>query len=183
MTTSTKMALSNSLKKILQKKFLDDITVKEIVEDCAVNRQTFYYHFQDIYDLLRWFLNHETQEVLSHAEHWRDSLMATFQYLQENHILVYHVFQSSGRGYIDCQFFSFSRALISALLDQDAVDLSIPEPDRMFLLDFYMYALSGILTGWLSTDMKESPQLLVSKVSHLLEGEIRRAAERFSSPV
>ena len=46
---STKLALANALKKLLQKKFLDDITVKELVEECEVNRQTFYYHFQDIY--------------------------------------------------------------------------------------------------------------------------------------
>ena len=64
MTLSTKLALAGSLKHLLQKKFLDDITVKEIVEDCAVNRQTFYYHFQDIYDLLHWFLDHETAEAL-----------------------------------------------------------------------------------------------------------------------
>ena len=61
---STKLALANALKKLLQKKFLDDITVKELVEECEVNRQTFYYHFQDIYDLLRWFLEHETSEAL-----------------------------------------------------------------------------------------------------------------------
>ena len=45
---STKQALAASLKKLLRRKFLDDITVKEIVADCTVNRQTFYYHFQDI---------------------------------------------------------------------------------------------------------------------------------------
>ena len=50
MTPSTKQALAASLKKLLRRKFLDDITVKEIVADCTVNRQTFYYHFQDIYD-------------------------------------------------------------------------------------------------------------------------------------
>ena len=64
---STKLALANALKKLLQKKFLDDITVKELVEECEVNRQTFYYHFQDIYDLLRWFLEHETSEALRGA--------------------------------------------------------------------------------------------------------------------
>ena len=54
MAPSTKLALANALKAQLQKKFLDDITVKELVEACEINRQTFYYHFQDIYDLLRW---------------------------------------------------------------------------------------------------------------------------------
>ena len=43
MAPSTKLALANALKVQLQKKFLDDITVKELVEACEINRQTFYY--------------------------------------------------------------------------------------------------------------------------------------------
>ena len=83
---STKLALANALKKLLQKKFLDDITVKELVEECEVNRQTFYYHFQDIYDLLRWFLEHETSEALRGADCWQDALRAAFRFVQDNHL-------------------------------------------------------------------------------------------------
>ena len=56
MASSTKEALGNALKKMLSVKPIDKITVKDLVEECGVNRQTFYYHFQDIYDLLRFFL-------------------------------------------------------------------------------------------------------------------------------
>ena len=41
MAQSTKQALAATLKQLLEKKSLDDITVKEIVEACEVNRQTF----------------------------------------------------------------------------------------------------------------------------------------------
>ena len=54
MPLSTKRALSRSLKRQLSTRTLDKITVKDIVEDCGVNRQTFYYYFRDIYDLLEW---------------------------------------------------------------------------------------------------------------------------------
>ena len=53
---STKRALAASLKKLMEKKPLSKITVSEIISDCNVNRKTFYYHFQDIYDLLKWIL-------------------------------------------------------------------------------------------------------------------------------
>ena len=52
MSLTTKRALAESLKKLLSKKNLDKITVKDIVTDCGVNRQTFYYHFHDIYNHL-----------------------------------------------------------------------------------------------------------------------------------
>ena len=54
MSEITKKALAETLKKLLSKNKLNKITIKEITEDCGVNRQTFYYHFKDIYDLLEW---------------------------------------------------------------------------------------------------------------------------------
>ena len=63
----TKKALAESLKKILATKSLDSITVIEIAEDCGVNRQTFYYHFQDIYALLEWIFASETKQAIDKA--------------------------------------------------------------------------------------------------------------------
>jgi AcrR family transcriptional regulator len=54
MSKYTKLALGESLKRLLQKKPLSKITITEIVEDCGLNRMTFYYHFKDIYELLEW---------------------------------------------------------------------------------------------------------------------------------
>lgn len=182
MAPSTKLALANSLKKLLQKKFLDDITVKEIVEDCEVNRQTFYYHFQDIYDLLRWYLSHETELALADAGDWHEGLLAAFRYVQENHVSIYHVYRSSGRDHMDCQFFALSRALVIKLLALYAGDLPLAEADRDFLTDFYMYALSGTLVRWISDDMREDPEVLVGRLEQVLEPEIRHAAEQFVRP-
>lgn len=47
----TKKAIVNSFIKLLNEKPLDKITVKNIAEDCGINRNTFYYHFSDIREL------------------------------------------------------------------------------------------------------------------------------------
>ena len=52
MSTITKRALAQSLKKIAGKKEINKITITDITDKCGLNRQTFYYHFKDIYDLL-----------------------------------------------------------------------------------------------------------------------------------
>ena len=54
MSSSTKEALGAALKKMMAIKPIDKITVKDLAEICNVNRQTFYYHFDDVYDLLEW---------------------------------------------------------------------------------------------------------------------------------
>lgn len=54
MSNITKQALEASLKRLLLQKPLTKITIADITEDCGVSRMTFYYHFQDIYDLVEW---------------------------------------------------------------------------------------------------------------------------------
>ena len=65
MAQTTQRALAASLKKLLMTKTLDKITVKDLVQDCQVNRQTFYYHFQDIYALLDWIFTTESAEIIA----------------------------------------------------------------------------------------------------------------------
>ncbi len=56
MSLLTEKPWQHPLRKLLEKKTLDKITVKDITDDCGVNRQTFYYHFHDVYDLVEWIL-------------------------------------------------------------------------------------------------------------------------------
>ena len=53
---ATKVAMSNALKGLLKKKKLSKITINDIASECNISRMTFYYHFQDIYDLAEWTL-------------------------------------------------------------------------------------------------------------------------------
>ena len=59
MANTTKRMLSLSLKKLLGKNTLDNITIQDITDDAEVSRKTFYYHFQDIYALLEWTLSED----------------------------------------------------------------------------------------------------------------------------
>ncbi|MGN0553906.1 MAG: TetR family transcriptional regulator, partial [Oscillospiraceae bacterium] len=64
MSLKTKNALAVALKKAMETKKLSKITVSELIAECNVNRKTFYYHFQDIYALLKWMLEEEAIEVV-----------------------------------------------------------------------------------------------------------------------
>ena len=75
MSTSTKESLAAALKQMMNVKPIGKITVKDLVEICGVNRQTFYYHFDDVYDLLEWVFEEDANRVLPHKvvyEHWRE---------------------------------------------------------------------------------------------------------------
>ncbi|MGN1277577.1 MAG: TetR family transcriptional regulator, partial [Floccifex sp.] len=55
----TEKLIMNSFLSLLEKKPYNKITVKDIVEDCQVNRNTFYYHFHDIPDVLEKYLKED----------------------------------------------------------------------------------------------------------------------------
>ena len=64
MASSTKYALADALKQMMEVKPIAKITVKDLVEICNVNRQTFYYHFEDIPNLIRWILEQGMEQML-----------------------------------------------------------------------------------------------------------------------
>lgn len=53
---------------ILKNKPLDRITVKDICEQCEINRNTFYYYFKDIYDVLEAIFEDEVRLVMDEAK-------------------------------------------------------------------------------------------------------------------
>ena len=83
----TKRAMADALKKLMTQKPLDKITIQELMEQCGMKRQNFYYHFEDIYDLLRWMFQEEAVSLLEQREGallWQEGLLQLFRYLQEN---------------------------------------------------------------------------------------------------
>ena len=64
----TKRELAAALKEAMAQKPLDKITISELTSACSIRRQSFYYHFEDIYDLLRWMFEKEAISLLRHQE-------------------------------------------------------------------------------------------------------------------
>ena len=59
----TKQAIVDTFIKLLNEKPLSRITVTEIIETCGVSRNTFYYHFEDIYGLVSYIFQEEIEKI------------------------------------------------------------------------------------------------------------------------
>lgn len=59
-----KKELSHTLVEMVKTQPLKNITVKLLVDNCGINRGTFYYHFKDLYDLINWTFETEIIEPL-----------------------------------------------------------------------------------------------------------------------
>ena len=63
MSVLTKKALLIAFGELLEEKPFNKITITDITARCGLNRMTFYYHFDNIYELMIWGLEAQMREV------------------------------------------------------------------------------------------------------------------------
>ncbi|MCI9097033.1 MAG: TetR family transcriptional regulator [Lachnospiraceae bacterium] len=92
-----KELIASTLKELLQTKPLSKISVTELVQHCRINRKTFYYHFEDIYALLKWMLEREIIEMLRQYDLLSDydaALGFALDYIGENYTMLRNIYNS-----------------------------------------------------------------------------------------
>ena len=85
---TTKEILGESIHELAAKKPLDKITVREIVENCALSPATFYHHFHDKYALINWVYNCQMEDIFldfcEGKESWRQALLDMITILERD---------------------------------------------------------------------------------------------------
>lgn len=184
MSQTTKKALAASLKKLLAEKALDKITVIDIVEDCEVNRQTFYYHFQDIYDLVEWIYTSEATKALDGKKTyatWQQGFLQIFEYVLENKNFVKKTYHSVSREHLENYLHNETYNLLIGVIEEKAAGMPVREDDKAFIAHVYKYAFVGLMLEWVRTGMKEEPAAIIERLSILIDGNFTEALERFKA--
>lgn len=182
MSFLTKRELANSLKKLMGKKPLAKITVKDLVTDCGVNRQTFYYHFQDIYSLLGWVYKTEALEILERYqtyETWQQGFLHVFHYIIDNQAFCQNTLNSLARDYLLSFLYKVIFNSTMVVVDDIAKDYNAAEEDKQFIGNFYTYAFVALVIEWMKKGMKEKPEDIIERLTKLMEGNVGRALQRY----
>lgn len=180
----TKLLIANSLRKLMKKKSLDKIKIREIVEDCGVNRQTFYYHFQDIYALVEWIYTYDGMQIFNEHKNecdWMSMIKRMFDYLEEHQDEIKCVVNSKAEKF----FYNFVHEKIGMcarmVVEFISKDMTVDSYYKGFLADFYTFAVCDVVENWMrnrSTTRMSSEELI-----HLFEltmvGNVTIALERF----
>lgn len=186
MAQTTKRALAASFKKLLSEKPMDKITVIDIVEDCEVNRQTFYYHFKDIYDLVEWIYTSEATKALGDKktyDTWQQGFMQIFEYVLENKAFVKNTYHSLNREHLENYLYNETYNLLIEVVEEKAEGMPVREDDKAFIAHFYKYAFVGLVLEWIGKGMNENPSSIVDRVSILIHGDIIKALEKFRTDI
>lgn len=182
MANTTKRMLSMSLKKLLSKTTLDNITIQDITDDAEVSRKTFYYHFQDIYDLLDWTLQEDARHLVAdkiNLNNWEESIAALFVYMQENRLLVLNAFHSLERDTLEHEIFKLLSPLLHRIFStQEGFD-RLSEADQDFIVSVYGLGITGLLLRWIGTNMMTPPEPLIRQLYRLMGGSLEGIVQRF----
>lgn len=184
MKQCAKPAIINSFKELLSKKTMDKITVKEICTLCGVNRQTFYYYFRDIVDILRFIIFEELSlEIAQNRtfETWEGGFLATMNYFKKNSKMILHIYNSSYWNEAKLYFADFSNMLLNNVVNECASNarLKLQDKDLIFIVNFYRHIFNGLMLDWVSEGMKEEPQVILRKLLLMITGSIPRSVVAF----
>lgn len=182
MSELTKKALTAALVELMKTKSFDKISVKDLADRCGVNRQTFYYHFVDIRDLLRWIVLEDAERVLQSnrtAKTWEKGYLDLLKHLREEKDFVSNVFHSLSLDELQSYLYKITYNLMKGVVDEESAGMSVREEDKSFIADFLKYAFVGVTLNWIKKEMKEEPPSLVEKVSLTAGGLVSRALSNY----
>lgn len=174
----TKLQLDHALRVLLRRKPLEQIRIQEVAKLCPIRRQNFYYHFEDLYQLLDWSVNREREALLRRQEDcltWQQALLDLLLQADRDRLFYLAVRENRGRDGLRELFRDALDALSRKALayygprSGEQMDPAAEEAQA----ECCTAMLLTLLDGWLSGDVHQTPQELVA----MLERTVRQTAE------
>lgn len=176
-TLNTKRTLAASLKSFTEKKPLSKITVSDIIADCGVNRKTFYYHFEDIYALLKWMLEEEAVNVVKQFDllvDYREAVLFVMNYVRKNKHLLCCAYDCMGRDemkrFFYADFIGITRKVVNDA--EQRLGVHTEEQFKEFLAHFYTEAAAGLLIDEFTDKEGHDPKIAADYFALVLENSL-----------
>lgn len=172
LSLKTKQSLAKALKNAMENKKLSKITVSELVAACNINRKTFYYHFQDIYALLKWMLEEEAVEVVKNFDlivNTEEAIRFVMDYVDQNKHIINSALDSMGYEEIKRFFYNDLFSVIYGAIEQgeDELQVTLDSQFKDFLAAFYTEASAGLLIEWAKNRMTQDRETVLENLSSI----------------
>ncbi|MBN2797274.1 MAG: TetR/AcrR family transcriptional regulator C-terminal domain-containing protein [Clostridia bacterium] len=185
MKICAKAKIMNTFKELISHKSMDKITVTEVCEICHINRQTFYNHFSDQFDIFKKIF---TQEIFVEIaqnktfDTWHGGFLATLKYLKRNSKMILNIYYTSYRDEANIFFIGLSNKLLEDVVTEcmKSKDIQLLEIDCRFIVNFYRHVFNGLMMDWINDGMKEEPETLLKKLQIMISGSIPRSVKAFA---
>ena len=157
MSNLTEKAIKASAMKLLNEKPLNQITVKDIVEDCGINRNSFYYHFRDLPSLIEEMILEQAEVLIAQypsISSLEECLDAAVSFAMNNRRAAMHIYNSVSRDIYEQYLWQVCEHVVTVYVDSVIPEEAISGFDREVIIDFYKCACFGQILDWQRGGMK-----------------------------
>lgn len=174
-SNKTKQLLAQSLKELMETTPLEKISVNDIVEHAGVGRNTFYYHFQDKYDLVNWYFQigatHFLVERASYAN-WQSVLAGIEGYFRENKAFYSNALQYTGQNSLQEYIYNFIKTFLFQRLKERCPGME--EAETRFIVNFIAGGVVSVIGTWVKEGMPDRDEERNAGVLALRSGDLMR---------
>ena len=157
----SKYKLAEAIKKCMKTTSVENITVKQIVEECGVSRQTFYRNFIDKYDLINWYFDRlleQSFKEMGSGETLKEGLIKKFKYIKEERVFFSAAFRFDEQNNLkDHDFYMIYEHYCKLIREKSG---KLPEKKIRKLLEMYCQASIYMTVQWVLKGMQESEEEL-----------------------
>ena len=181
MPSFTRKAIMQSFMKLVDQRPINKVTIKDIVEDCGINRNTFYYHFSDIPALIEAIVEEEaTQLFQTHPTITsnEECIRLAIQEIQKNKRAVLHIYNSSNRDIYEHYLMQVCQYIVETYLNTLLGDKKIDQQDREIIVTVYRCQCFGLLIDWLNNNLSDEFPQRVDRLCELRKGMLEEMLER-----
>lgn len=180
----TKDLIKKEFMNLLDKKTLNKITVTELAKKCDIERKTFYYHYENLEQLIKGIFESELDVVIEEFNEnlsWEDSFILAATFILENKKAIRHIYYSDYKANVEKYVYSMAGEVITKYVKHISKDTRAKDIDINLISYFYQCALSTALIQWIATDMKTDPVLVTNRIGKLMDGNILLSLKRSES--
>lgn len=181
MSQFTKKAIMDSFVELAQNTPIDKITIKKVCDNCDINRNTFYYYYQDLYALKEEIIYAKAEKLFKNldftsSDSWKSSLRIIGAYARKNEIFIKNLFNSMGRDafgdYIVDVVSSMALQFINILYEDKIVPIGkkVPEKERKRLAYFFSKIFAETTVEWIRGKSADDPVDTLEHGIEMLDG-------------
>ena len=170
-----------SFLRLLDERPLNKISVKDIVDDCGINRNTFYYHFADMPALIEAILKDDIGQIMREwksIDSLEQCLKAALQMTHEHRRAVYHIYSSANRDLVERYLMEICGYVASAFVENVSQGIAAKPDDKVAIIQFYKCELFGQVTDWLNHGMSADMQKQFFRLCQLCAGDVQQMLRR-----
>ena len=167
MSGLTKTAIMDAFLQLLDEMPMERITVQDIVQRCGVSRNTFYYHYGDIYALLEAVFRRDIQRLKDArpaGEPALEGLRRLAERVKARQRVFAHIYSSVNHDFLQRFLFQATEEIFMEYIQKTVQGLDIPDKDLHFVCYAYQSMLVGVFLNWvrdgMKSDLSETLELL-----------------------